>query len=92
MIMARLLAATSIACLLAAGCTTLDQPLAGSMDGAFADNNFSAQVVDPTPAPGAPVMDAAMANAAIDRYHKGKVKTGEAEETPIVTVNLPPAS
>jgi hypothetical protein len=88
--MPRFLILTATACLLAAGCTSLDQPLGRPFYGFAAETNFEVQVVNRTPAPGAPSMDAEMANAAIKRYHEGKVKTGQKEEAPAITVNLPP--
>ena len=82
-----LLIALSLA---AAACHSLDRPLAGAADGKVTKANFAAQVVDPAPASGAPVQDAAMMNAAIERYHTGKAKTGEKEEAPVVQLNLAP--
>jgi hypothetical protein len=91
--MARLALLTAIAlCSTLAGCHSLDKPLAGAADGQVAKANFNAQVVDPTPASGAPAQDAAMANAAIDRYRTGKTKTSEKEAAPMIQLNLAPAN
>lgn len=92
MTMSRLFLLTAVSLLAVTACTSLDKPLAGAADGMVTENNFKAQVVDPKPASGAPIMDAEMANAAIKRYRDGKVKTGEKEDAPAITVNLPPAS
>lgn len=77
--------------LLLAGCTNLGSPMAVG-DGSFAETNFAAQVVDPTPADGAPAMDAAMSDAAIARYRAGEVKSGEDEEPAVLSLNLSPAT
>jgi hypothetical protein len=91
--MARLALLTTIVfCSAAAGCHSLDKPLAGAADGKVSKANFAAQVVDPTPASGAPAQDAAMANAAIDRYRTGKTKTAEKEAAPMIQLNLAPAN
>ena len=89
MIMSRiaLLAAASLLALSA--CTSLDKPLGGASFGVAAANGFAEQVVDPTPTPGAPILDAEMSNAAINRYRTDKVKTGEKEEAPVIELNLP---
>jgi hypothetical protein len=91
--MARLSLLTAIAlCTAAAGCHSLDTPLGGAKDGQVSKANFNAQVVDQTPASGAPAQDAAMANAAIDRYRTGKTKTSEKEAAPMVQLNLAPVN
>jgi hypothetical protein len=91
--MARLSLLTAIAlCSAAAGCQNLARPLAGPKDGQVAKANFNAQVVDQTPASGAPAQDAAMANAAIERYRTGKTKTDKKEAPPLIQLNLAPAN
>ena len=66
---ALLLAAATLAC----ACATTDSPL-GPGAGQAAAANFAAQVVDPTPAEGAPELDPVMTAAAIERYRTDEVK------------------
>lgn len=77
----KLLATTSIVALGVAlgGCTNLNYPLSTESN-KFAANNFDAQVVDATPAEGAPAFDAEMADAAYERYLDDEVKQPFEEE------------
>lgn len=60
-----------------AGCVSnLDEPIS-SQYGKFYENNMAAQIVDPTPAEGAPMMDAQKADAAIERYRTDTIKEPE---------------
>ena len=61
------------------GCVNLNYDLS-TVEGDAADQNFAAQVVDPTPAEGAPTQNAEMADAAYERYLKDEVKEPFAEE------------
>ncbi len=77
------------AAVLLASCTSTSAPMSAGSD-QFAVNNFNEQVVDPTPAVGAPEMDAAMSAAAIERYRSGKTKTAAAEEDAGTSLTIGP--
>lgn len=59
--------------LCSAGCVSLNEPLSTRFGESYTAN-MNAQIVDPTPAEGAPMMDAQKADAAIERYRKDEVK------------------
>ena len=59
--------------LCSAGCISLNEPISSKFGESFRAN-MDAQIVDPTPAKGAPIMDAQKADAAIDRYRKDEIK------------------
>jgi PBP1b-binding outer membrane lipoprotein LpoB len=76
------------AVLLLAGCVSTDAQLAPG-EGTFASTNFAEQVVDPTPAEGAPEMDAMMSAAAIGRYRRGETKVAEDDREDKLEIVLP---
>ena len=77
---------------LAGGCTNLGLPMSTVQD-VSARQNFAAQVVDPTPAEGAPQADADMVDAAVDRYRNDDVKTaGEESSEQAVTLGFVPTN
>ena len=87
--MLTILRLTIPAAFLLSACTSTDTPMSTG-SGQFAVTNFEEQVVDPTPASGAPEMDAAMSAAAIERYRTGKTKTAATEEASSVPLlNVP---
>ena len=75
---------------LLSGCVNLDYPLS-TVDGVASSKNFVAQVVDPEPAEGAPLLDAGQADAAVQRYRDGEVKTAESDDEAGLQLNLGPA-
>lgn len=62
--------------LMAAGCASNQNDMSPSFGDAFAAN-AAAQIVDPTPAEGAPEGDGAAADLAILRYKTDTVKQGD---------------
>lgn len=89
--MSKLIKLSLPAMVLLSGCASTDGPMAAG-SGKFAVNNFEEQVVDPTPATGAPEMDAAMSAAAIERYRTGKTKTASVEEESDVSFTITPGN
>jgi hypothetical protein len=87
--MSKLLILALPAAALLAACASTAAPMSAN-DGAFAANNFKHQVVDATPAKGAPEVDAAMSAAAIERYRTGKTKKAEADKPPPIAINISP--
>lgn len=73
--MTKLLGNTALVASLAVlgGCVNLNYDQSTVM-GQAQESNFAAQVVDPTPAEGAPQQNAEMADAAYERYLKDEVK------------------
>lgn len=75
--MNKILAASSL--VLAASCASNQHDLSPSFGKAFA-GNAAAQIVDPTPAVGAPEGDGATIDLAVERYKTDKVKRGDSGE------------
>lgn len=75
------------------GCVTANRKLGESFGDAVAANS-RAQIVDATPAKGAPQGQGAAVDLAVGRYKADKVKKPEGDQKPGVTINLggaPPA-
>ena len=72
------------------GCTNLSAQMSVN-EGQFQAQNFAAQVEDPTAAEGAPVMSAAMSDAAIARYEAGEVGGEDEGDAAVFTFNMTPA-
>lgn len=60
------------------GCSTTNEPLGDSFGAAVKAAN-NAQIVDPTPAQGAPAADPDVQNAAVKRYKTDTVKQPKSE-------------
>lgn len=74
----------------AAGCTNLNYPQS-TVDSYAVKQNFAAQVVDPTPAEGAPKADAGKVDGAAERYRNDEVKQAGAEASQdAVTLSFSP--
>ena len=75
--MKTILAASSL--LLTASCASNQHDLSPSFGKAYA-GNAAAQIIDPTPAIGAPEGDGAAVDLAVARYKTDKVKRGDSGE------------
>ena len=67
------LTAGSLAIIASTGCVSLNQPISSVFGEAY-EANLAAQIVDETPAEGAPAMDAQKSDAAIERYRTDQIK------------------
>lgn len=88
--MTKLLKLTIPVSIILSGCASTGAPMAPGSD-QFAASNFESQVVDPTPAIGAPEMDAAMSAEAVERYRTGKTKVAKDESETGISINIAPA-